>query len=638
MANTISIILFLADSHSVNPEKVLADLETQTFQDIEVIVCCSNEDIQIAQQIQLSSKYNISLITASSLSIQSLNKAINISKGKYIIILNEYSTLLPECLQILLDFMESHLQTDVCGSYVKYKENDQSLIHISPIDHFQISCQLLLKKNPIIPWSTIIRKERLVELFTDDSFDYCDVEEEQEYDIFYLLWVNLMISGAHFRTLPETLSEYSNTLSFPPYKTDLLIKNRYFEFISELIVEYNPIFYKIFDSLVDACNEDELSFYRLIEITASIYKQAYINRKEEDCKSKKKMLICMQHLGRGGAEKLLIDILQLFDYQKYHIDLLLLYPTGYYYRSLPEEADCVSLSDSSLHLLNSYDVEIAFLEGPCTKYIAQRNSNAKKIAWVHIDLQKYHWTKNSFEEGEEQKCYEKMDKIVFVGDDSMRQFNKGFNIPFNKQTVIHNLINREDIYIKRDEFKIPIKNKLILSTVGRLHPQKGYKRLIPILGKLIHEDKLDFEFWFIGEGVEMEELKELVANYDIEDNICFWGFCANPYPDIQASDVFISCSLAEGFSLVVAEALCLGKPILATRTAGPTELLGNGKYGLLVENNKNEIYKGLKKMLQDKELRDRLALKAIQRAEIFDKERSMNSIYNLLESEQDITI
>lgn len=637
MENTISIILFLTDNHSVNLEKVLADLETQTFQNIEVIVCCNNEDIQIAPQIQLSSKYNISFIAASSLLTQFLDKAVNISKGKYIVFLNEYSILLPECLQILFDFMELHPQTDVCGNYVKYKKDNQFLVHTSPIDHFQISCQLLLK-NPITPWSTIIRKEKLVRLFTDDSFDYCDVaDDEQEHDIFYLLWVNLMIYCVHFRTLPETLSEYNNKLPSPPYETDLLIKNRYFEFISGLIVEYNPVFNITFDSLIDACNEDELSFYRLIEITVSIYKQAYINKKHQDAGQKKKILICMQHLGRGGAEKLLVDILQLFDYQKYHIDLLLLYPVGHYYRSLPEEVDCFSLSDSSLHLLNSYDVEIAFLEGPCTKYIAKRKNNAKKIAWVHVDFKEFHWTKSSFKEGEEELSYLKFDNIVFVSENAKKQFNKIFSSLSINQDIIYPLIDKTEISYKANLADLSKQEDLVICSVGSLTTIKGYQRLISVVYQLLKED-FKLKLWIIGEGPLEEELQSMINKNHLQDCVKLMGYKQNPYSYMKVADIFISVSFSEGFSLVIAEALSLGKPIFATRTAGATELLDNGKFGLLVENNESEIYNGLKKMLQDKELRDRLAVKAKQRAEIFDKEKSMNSIYNLLESEQDITI
>jgi glycosyltransferase involved in cell wall biosynthesis len=108
------------------------------------------------------------------------------------------------------------------------------------------------------------------------------------------------------------------------------------------------------------------------------------------------------------------------------------------------------------------------------------------------------------------------------------------------------------------------------------------------------------------------------------------GFQKNPYPYIKFSDIFISTSYSEGYPLVVCEAINLGKPIVATKVSGTTEILENGRCGLLVEQDEESIYQGLKQMIRNHTLRENYAKKAEQRAKIFDVNESMNRIYNIL--------
>lgn len=629
MSINISIILFL-NSQIDNIEETLLSLNLQTFKSFDLIIIHNNEINKDLLALNYSNLEICYIHPTKSLYL-SLIKAINIARGKYIIPIDEYTMLLPEYLQISYEFMESHSLTDVCGCHVRYNNSDKLCIYSPPIDNFHIHYQLLFR-NPIFIWSTVIKKEKLLEIIDDKSFEIYNTSNDiNNCDLFYLIWVNLAIKNAYFRTIPLVLSEYTNNYYFPLVsKETLLIQSSYFEHICDKIIATDNNYYTVLNSLINFFNQGKLRFFNLIEITGTISKQININQRNENSNFKKKILICMQHLGKGGAEKLLTDILNLFDYKKYHIDLLLLQTVGHYTKFVPEEVCCFSLAESELYLLSSYDVEIGFLEGICTKYIAKRQSAAYKIAWVHIDLKKYHWTKNYFEKGEELKCYEKMDKIVFVSNDAKQQFNKIFEIPLGKQDVIYNLINKNEIDRKKNEFIVDKKNNIILSTVGRFDPPKGYERLIPILSKLINEDNLSFEFWFIGEGQQMEKLIALTHEYNIVDSVHFWGFCENPYPYMDASDIFVSSSIVEGFSLVVAEALCLGKPIVSTKTAGPTELLDSGKYGLLVDNSAIGIYEGLKTMIIDKNLRMMFKARALERALIFDATKTMNTIYEIL--------
>lgn len=342
-------------------------------------------------------------------------------------------------------------------------------------------------------------------------------------------------------------------------------------------------------------------------------------------KDKIRVLFCIDTLSGGGAEKLLIDILKRFDYGRYCVDLLLYKRHGVYLSDVPDEVQVLASEDAKYLTQRKYDVEIAFLEGLSTKFIARRDSDAQKIAWVHTDLYDHHWTKTFYEnDTEEAGDYSRMDGIVFVSRDAKRQFNELFPNVEVSQAIIYNLIDADEINRRSNAFRID-KRKSTLCSVGRLTEVKGYSRLIRVIDRLVHEDGFDIELWILGVGEQKQALEDLIRQYSLEEIVFLKGFQKNPYPYIKAADLFVLPSFAEGFSLVVAEALCLGKPILATECSGPKEMLNNGACGMLVENNDDAIFRGLKKMIKDEALRGEYARKALTRSKMFDSQ-----IYKLL--------
>lgn len=83
------------------------------------------------------------------------------------------------------------------------------------------------------------------------------------------------------------------------------------------------------------------------------------------------------------------------------------------------------------------------------------------------------------------------------------------------------------------------------------------------------------------------------------DNVHFLGFQSNPYPYIAAADAFLMTSDSEGFPLVVAEAMCLGKAIISTRITGPMEMLDNGRCGILTGFSPEEIADAAASLMDD---------------------------------------
>lgn len=374
----------------------------------------------------------------------------------------------------------------------------------------------------------------------------------------------------------------------------------------------------------------------------------------------KKILFFVESLSGGGAEKVLTDLVANLDKTKYDVTVSSLVNIGVYndlfkeicnYKYIlqnPKKSGFISkklyflkykavhkLSPRLLHKLffkDTYDIEVAFIEGFSTKIIsASSNNSSKKIAWVHIDLFENHWTKIEYRNLEEEiAAYKRYDTIACVSNSVKTSFSKRFGIK-DKVITRYNPVNRQDILNKA---KAPIhimkdKNVVNLVTVGRLEHQKGYDRLLKIVIKL-KLDGLKFHIRIVGDGSQKIILQEYILKHNIQDCVSLLGFQNNPYKYINDADVFVCSSRSEGFSTVITEALILGKAIITTKCSGMEELLANNEYGIITKNDSNALYEGLKTFLKNDSLREHYTQKSIERGKDFDLLTIMKNIEEVL--------
>lgn len=165
-------------------------------------------------------------------------------------------------------------------------------------------------------------------------------------------------------------------------------------------------------------------------------------------------------------------------------------------------------------------------------------------------------------------------------------------------------------------------------SVGRLVWEKGYSRLIRA-HKLLLDEGYYHRLIILGDGYEKEELNLLIKNLKVSDTCHIIGPVENPYSWINASDVFVSSSITEGLPLVIMESMVLNKPIIATKVSGAIDLL-NEDIAMLVENNLDSIYEGLKTAIKNKDLLYKYSYNLSKYdKKIFDKLDIMNQIETL---------
>lgn len=377
--------------------------------------------------------------------------------------------------------------------------------------------------------------------------------------------------------------------------------------------------------------------------------------------NKQKVLFFIESLAGGGAEKVLSTLVKHIDQTRYDVTVCAISGGGKYEKEVADSVKYVSiLKDPSsytgigklwyvlkykciyewlpmwlvyrLFVPKDYDVEVAFVEGFATKLLAaSSNKKAKKVVWVHCDLKEFPWPVNTgvFKSLEEEKvAYSKYDEVAVVSEASKNHFVEIYGLADHTR-CIYNPIDRKAIGQLASLGQRDLDDRRFrFGSVGRLTEAKGYDRLVEVCARLMREG-LDFELWIVGEGSDRTLLEMQVKECGLTDNVKFLGFQKNPYQYLNQCDCFVCSSRTEGYSLVIAEAMCVGLPVISTRCAGPEEILDGGKYGVIVENSTDGLYEGMKRVLTMSDLCG-LKLLSVERAGSFDLEKTMQGVYDIL--------
>lgn len=261
---------------------------------------------------------------------------------------------------------------------------------------------------------------------------------------------------------------------------------------------------------------------------------------------------------------------------------------------------------------------------------ALRTTAAKKVTWVHADLFTHRYEANQFYPGEELQCYNKMDIVVNVSKDCEAAFDKRFPTCTAEKRVIYNPIDRCKIEnMARTETVCKGDNVLTVITVGRLTPPKKPQRLLQV-AKMAKDAGMSVRFKWVGDGELRREMESMRDEMGLHDMVEFTGFTKNPFPHIKAADIMMVTSDFEGFCLVICEAMCLGVPVISTRTAGPSEIIGDNEYGVLTDLTPESLFDALKQWGKNPQESRAVAEKALRRPDEYSVENTLAKLYHLI--------
>ncbi len=136
------------------------------------------------------------------------------------------------------------------------------------------------------------------------------------------------------------------------------------------------------------------------------------------------------------------------------------------------------------------------------------------------------------------------------------------------------------------------KHKPVIVSVARLAQQKNFPLLLRAFAEV--RKTVDAQLIILGEGPERSKLEQLIQELNLTESVSLPGFTPNPWCHIAAADMFVLSSEEEPFGLVLVEAMMCGVPVVATDAlgGGPKNVLGNGRFGILVPPENLEALTG----------------------------------------------
>ena len=365
---------------------------------------------------------------------------------------------------------------------------------------------------------------------------------------------------------------------------------------------------------------------------------------------KRKILFLIPTLGHGGAERVLINLVNHMNQDEFDITLQTMFDVGIYQSHIKKGIRYIGghkhyirgntkimklFSPKALYkhfIKEDYDIIVSYLEGPSARVVAGcTNPKTKLVCWIHIEQNSLKYASKTFRsQAEALACYNRFDKIVCVSETIKEDFSKIFN--YKKEIdVLYNTVEADVIKEKsQEEVKDIIFNKseINLVSVAKLMKTKGYDRLVNITKKL-RDDGFPAHTYIVGKGEEKTALEKQIIERGVQDSWTFVGFQSNPYKYVRAADLYVCSSRREGFSTAVTEALIIGTPVVSTNCSGAYELLGyHNEYGIVTDNNEEALYQGIKKMLEEGNL-SYYKEKAIERGQKFNVEKTVQCAENM---------
>lgn len=366
----------------------------------------------------------------------------------------------------------------------------------------------------------------------------------------------------------------------------------------------------------------------------------------------KKILFFIHDMEEGGAQKVLTNLVNNMSGDLFDISVVSMFGGGINEQSLLPHIRYKSVfpkpfpgnsilqkfvAPSLLHKLcirERYDIEISYLEGVSARVISGcSNTKTKKICWIHSTIASEKEVAVCFRSYDEAvSCYSKYDCVVGVAKSVEKMFCSSV-VNLKRTTTLYNTLDSNSVRENSRESVedgVFVKNEIKLIGVGSLKPVKGFDRLLRIHHRLL-EEGYPVHTYLVGQGSDMEKLKEQVEVAGDFATVTFLGYQTNPYKYVAKCDLFVCASHAEGFSTAATEALIVGTPVVTTLVSGMKEMLGeNNEYGIITENNEEALYEGIKRLLDEPVLLAHYKEKAIERGKMFSTEATVKAVEEML--------
>ena len=376
---------------------------------------------------------------------------------------------------------------------------------------------------------------------------------------------------------------------------------------------------------------------------------------------KKRIFIAIHYMELGGAEMSLIGLLHALDHARFDVDLMIYSHRGELMEMIPPEVNILPempeyaqierpirqvLKDGywrialarmkakwqykryarskhprdggaifqyvdnavrphlpSLHHLGRYDLAISFLTPH--GIVLDKVQAKTKAAWIHTD-----YSYVDINTKDEYPVWAAYDKIAAVSKDVANSFLTKFPELAKKVFIFENILSevavREKAKRIEGEHELALINQyegLKLCSVGRFSYPKAFDRAVEICKYLV-EDGIDCRWYIIGYGGDEGLIRAAIEKHSMKERFIIIGKKSNPYPYIDACDIYVQPSRYEGKAVTVREAQILCKPVVITAYATAQSQVSDRKDGIIVPNETKGAARGLADFIRNIPLRN----------------------------------
>ena len=316
----------------------------------------------------------------------------------------------------------------------------------------------------------------------------------------------------------------------------------------------------------------------------------------------KRVAIFLVSLEGGGSERIALNLAQGFAERGLEVDLVLQRATGPYLDQVPDKIRIVDLRAGRMALAIFPLISYLRRERPPFLLSLMMGANiiailSKKLARVdtrlmiseHLNISVATYNAGSLRVRYlpllAKRTYPWANGIVAVSEGVADDLAHTIGLPRKRIDVIYNPLVTSELLEKVNE---PVDHPWfqdgeppVILGAGRLTKQKDFPTLIRAFA-LVRKERAA-RLVILGEGEDRPELKALVDELGIAEDVDMPGFVDNPYGYMAGAAVFVLSSIYEGLGNVLIEAMACGTRVVSTDCeSGPREILGGGKYGALV--------------------------------------------------------
>lgn len=255
------------------------------------------------------------------------------------------------------------------------------------------------------------------------------------------------------------------------------------------------------------------------------------------------------------------------------------------------------VSDAAPFLEEEFDLAVGYIQGAATYYVVDHVKAKRKVVFLHNE-----YKLGGYCAALDRPYYEKADRIYCVSNHITEEAKEVFPTCKDKVETFYNFTDADWIKERAKEGTAPEMKKetgtLRLLTAARLESVKAFDVAIQAMA-LMKQKGIKAVWYVLGEGSLRHQLEKEIEDQGVQDCFFLLGARENPYPYMEACDVYLQETHFEGFCTSITEAVILGKRIVASDCRGNTEQLSYYGTGVLTKLDPASIVEGIQRALSE---------------------------------------